>query len=190
MRQYTHTVAGLVLAGGKGTRIGGEDKGLMKFQGQTLIERQLDWMSPQVEQILISANRNLEDYSNLGYSVILDNEVGFHGPLQGVVKGLEQMDCDWLFVQPVDLPFLPQDIIAKICTHIESDVSCYYLSSDERAHYLSLLISRKLLPQLKSYLADNGKRVRGFLEQVNAKSLNLGVDESFFRNLNELSDYE
>ena len=190
MNQSKAAVTGLILAGGRASRLGGKDKGFMMFEGQFLIERQLGWMRPQVSQVLISANRSLEEYAATGYSIVLDKEVGFQGPLHGVLSGLQQSQSEWLFVHPVDLPFLPSDVVEKMFAARESNFDCYFLSSEEREHYLSMMLSKKLLPQLQAFIASGGKRVREFLNLVGAKSLRLGLDENCFKNLNEPADYD
>lgn len=190
INQSKAAVTGLILAGGRASRLGGKDKGFMMFEGQVLIERQLGWIGPQVSQVLISANRSLEEYAATGYSVVIDKEVGFQGPLHGVLSGLQQSASEWLFVHPVDLPFLPPDVVAKMFAARESNLDCYFLCSDEREHYLSMMLSKKLLPQLQVFITEGGKRVRDFLSMVGAKSLHLGITEACFKNLNEPADYD
>ena len=71
-----NNITGLILAGGAGRRVGGADKGLLKYAGLTLIEHQIEWFKPQVKTLLISANRNISQYQNFGYSVLKDNNEG------------------------------------------------------------------------------------------------------------------
>ncbi len=181
-------VTGLILAGGAGRRVGGVDKGLLNYDGTSLIERQTQWLKPQVKTILISANRNIEQYKKYNHEVLQDNQQGFEGPLHGVLKGLEFCSTPWLFVQPVDMPGLPINLIDLIQSK-QVVADCYYLKSNQREHYLSMLINRKCLPGLKKYLTSGSRRVRGFHQQMGSIPLDLGLEESMFKNLNLQSDY-
>lgn len=189
-------VTGLLLAGGQGRRVGGKDKGLLPFNHSTLAESQLNWLKAQTSQCLISANRNLSFYSQLGCSVLIDHQSNFPGPLAGILKGLEQCSTEWLFVLPVDVPYLPNDLLRNILqalnnlpTEAREKSLGFYLETNKRAHYLNLLLSKKAMPALVQFLASDDRRVRSFLKRVNAQSVDLGIGESAFRNLNNLADY-
>jgi molybdopterin-guanine dinucleotide biosynthesis protein A len=182
-------VTGLILAGGGGRRVGGDDKGLLNYNGISLIERQIQWLKPQVKTVLISANRNIEQYKRYHYEVLQDNQQGFEGPLHGVLKGLEFCSTQWLFIQPVDMPNLPSNLIELIQTKsVVAD--CYYLKSNQREHYLSMLISRKCLPVLRNYLNSGNRRVSHFHQHIESVVLDIGLHESLFKNLNFQSDYQ
>lgn len=190
-------ITGLILAGGAGRRVQNKDKGLLKYSNKPMIEHQISILQPQVKQILISANRNLNYYESLGFKVIPDLEQGFQGPLVGICQGLANCTTSHLFVQPVDMPNLPDNIIERIlkkintssANQLEKKCSNYYLKSSEREHYLSLLISRDKLTPLKAFLSQNKKRVSEFLESSDIQSLDLELSESFFSNLNQNDDY-
>ncbi len=188
-------ITGLILAGGAGSRIGGADKGFLKYADLTLIEHQIQWLKPQVKTLLISANRNISQYQNFSYSVLEDNNDGFEGPLWGLKKGLENCVTDWLFVQPIDMPDLPTNLIGLLAENIllsevsqESD--CFYLISDQREHYLSMLINRKCLLALQRFLNTGNKRVRDFHRQIGSLTVDLKIKETNFKNLNFQSDYQ
>lgn len=188
-------VAGLILAGGTGRRVSNQDKGLLEYRGRKLIERQIVWLQPQVSELLISANRNISYYKDFGFPVVRDDIDVFLGPLQGVCKGLENSSKDWMFVQPVDMPSLPtstlQLFLEKINTLPTREQSnCYYCSSDKRKHYLSMLIAKSKQVELRQFLQDNGKKVRDFHRLIDSVSLDLGLGESHFVNLNRPSDYD
>ncbi|MGB9128090.1 MAG: molybdenum cofactor guanylyltransferase, partial [Thiobacillus sp.] len=99
-------VAAVILAGGQGQRMGGADKGLIGYRGRPLIEWALAALSPQVGEILISANRNFETYAAYGHRVLPDTLPDFPGPLAGVLAALEAVNVDWLLVVPCDTPHL------------------------------------------------------------------------------------
>ena len=93
-------VTALVLAGGLGRRMGGEDKGLVDLAGRPMIEFVLDALRPQVGRVLINANRNLERYAAYGHTVVADRHQGFLGPLAGVLSGLEESGSRYLLTAP------------------------------------------------------------------------------------------
>ena len=119
---------------------------------------------------------------------------GFDGPLYGLLKALENCVTDWLFVQPIDVPHLPTNLIDSFSEKIsdlndskESD--CFYLISDQRDHYLSMLINRKCIPALQRFLNTGNKRVRDFHRQIDSLAIDLKLNEKNFKNLNFQSDY-
>lgn len=187
-------ISGLILCGGAARRAGGVDKGLLveKAHCKPLIERQIKFLKPQVNDLMISANRNINIFKAYGYPVYTDNtESNFEGPLQGVLTGLKNCKTDWLYVQPIDTPNLPVDAVAQLCqkmTTLNSQV--YYLSSNERAHYLHLLIHASCYKSLELFVTRNDKRVRGYLETVGALKIDLGWREAIFKNLNRLDEFE
>ena len=187
-------ITGLILAGGAGRRVARKDKGLITYQGLSLIEKQIQWLRPQVNTILISANRNIAEYTQFGYPVLTDNDETFKGPLQGVLKGLENCSTEFLFVQPVDVPDLPVKLIELLLNHIAGFGSpvcadCYYLKSDRREHYLSMLIHKKCSTKLKKFLDLDNRRVNAFHQEIGSVVLDLNLKESVFKNLNFQSDF-
>ncbi len=188
-------ITGLILAGGAGRRVGGQDKGLINYQGNRLISRQVDWLSPQVAAVFISANRNVEEYRLFDCKVLQDKDNNFDGPLQGILRGLQESSTEWLFVSPVDVPDLPHNLVNMIIQNIfdggsGKQASCYYLATEQREHYLSMLISRNCLQSLSEFTQDGNKRVRDFHRLILSQRIDLKLAESCFRNLNLLKDYK
>lgn len=195
----TSQITGLILAGGRGQRVAEQDKGLLEYQGSSLIERQVLWFSAQLDQVIISANRNIEKYQSYNLPVYHDplrtTKIDYSGPLTGVLTCLKYCRTQWLFVQPVDMPLMPKDLIEKLCIFINEqpirkETNVYYLASSERHHYLSMLVSKKASPDLEKYLQLGEKKVKCFLESVGALAVDLGIDEKYFSNLNQLADYQ
>ncbi len=211
-------ISALILTGGEGRRINGEDKGLMNYQGSTLIQQQINWLKPQVSQIIISANRNFEQYKKFGFPVYQDlvvsstgnvineliesdtSQTRYRGPLSGLLQGLSHCATEWLFVQPVDMPSLPNDIVEQLVSKIlqlnqfgqleqAHSNHCFYLKSNKREHYLSMLISKKCLTDLKFFIKKGKKKVSDFHQQVGSVSIDLGIAEAAYNNLNFSKDY-
>ena len=197
-------ITGVILTGGEGRRVSGKDKGLLVYKGISLIKRQIDWLLPQVASVLISANRNIAHYQKLGYPVLLDQyneinnlsreEIEFNGPLYGIYEALRKCSTQWLFVQPVDLPNLPVELLETLLKNISSEPleseNCFYLKSNQREHYLSMLINKSVGDQLRKYLENNLRRVRDFHLKIGSRSIDLNLNEKVFKNLNFENEYE
>jgi molybdenum cofactor guanylyltransferase len=117
MNPHTPGITGLILAGGRGSRMGGIDKGLQNFRGlplalQTLMRLQLQ--SLPLQDILINANRNLSAYESLGVPVWPDSIDGYAGPLAGFLTGLERCETPLLLTVPCDTPLFPLDLVARL----------------------------------------------------------------------------
>ena len=104
----------IILAGGEGKRVDGRDKGLIIYQNKTLIKHVIDAIKPQTDEIIISANRNLEVYKLYGYKVVTDEADEYRGPLAGIAAGLPHCKNDWVLVVPCDMPFLPSHLAEKL----------------------------------------------------------------------------
>ena len=107
-------VTGLILAGGRGQRMEGEDKGWVSFRGEPLVMRALNTMKPLTSSTLISANRNLEAYEKLGYGVVPDGRSGFNGPLAGVEAALSAIQTPYLLTLPCDTPLMKRAVLERL----------------------------------------------------------------------------
>ena len=100
-------ISAVILAGGRGARMGGADKGLLPLGGKPMIAHVIERLAPQVGTLLICANRNLEAYRQFGLPVISDHFADYCGPLAGLHSALSTISTDWLISAPCDTPFLP-----------------------------------------------------------------------------------
>jgi molybdopterin-guanine dinucleotide biosynthesis protein A len=107
-------ITGLILAGGRGSRMGGVDKGLQNFNGMPLALATLMRLQPQVGHVLINANRNLGAYESFGVPVWPDVLPDFPGPLAGFLTGLERCETSWLATVPCDTPLFPLDLVERL----------------------------------------------------------------------------
>lgn len=114
-------ITGLVLAGGRGSRMGGVDKGLQNYQGVALALHALMRLSPQVGACLINANRNLSAYESFGAPVWPDSLPDFAGPLAGFMAGLEHCETPYLVTVPCDSPLFPEDMVARLAAALEAE---------------------------------------------------------------------
>ena len=107
-------ITGVILAGGRGQRLGGVDKGLVPFRGRPLVEHVISILRPQVGRLVISANRNRETYAAYGVPVIADAIGDFHGPLAGILSALRAADTRFVLSAPCDTPAPPTDLAARL----------------------------------------------------------------------------
>ena len=107
-------ITAVVLAGGKASRMGGVDKGLIPVRGRPMIAYVLEALAPQVGKILVNANRNAERYAEFGHEVIPDSLEGFQGPLAGVTAGLAAATTPYVVTAPCDSPLIGDDLVARL----------------------------------------------------------------------------
>jgi molybdopterin-guanine dinucleotide biosynthesis protein A len=181
-------VTAIILAGGQGLRVGGQDKGLLRYKGKPLIDHIIDRLSPQVEELFISANRNQEDYARRGYPVLSDTLPDYPGPLGGVLVGLGKARFEWLVVSPCDTPLLPLDLVDRLCRS-RGKSRAVVAKDPKHTHYTTLMLHKDRLAALNAYIDRGGRSVKGFLEAVGATTAEF-VDEVAFRNFNQESQFE
>ncbi|MEA3411184.1 MAG: molybdenum cofactor guanylyltransferase MobA [Pseudomonadota bacterium] len=160
IRIPTDNITAVVLAGGRGRRLGGRDKGLVELGGKTLVEHVLDAIRPQVRSVLINANRNLETYSGFGYPVINDEMADFQGPLAGLAAGLSACDTDYVVTLPCDGPYVPADLVARLARAlVENDAEIAVAHDGRRMQPVYALVPRALRPSLQAFLDAGDRKV-------------------------------
>ena len=116
----TRDITGLILAGGRGSRMGGADKGLQKHHGVPMAMHALLRLAPQVGQVMINANRNLGAYESMGVPVWPDSLPDYAGPLAGFLTGLEHCETPYLVTVPCDSPRFPDDLVRRLAQALEA----------------------------------------------------------------------
>ncbi|MCH7342430.1 molybdenum cofactor guanylyltransferase [Pelomonas sp. CA6] len=166
-------LTGLVLAGGRGQRMGGADKGLLPLAGQALAAHALRRLAPQVGPCWISANRHLDDYRRLAPRVLSDRLPDQPGPLAGWLSALEQLDTPWLLAVPCDSPLLPADLAQRLGQALRPGdrlaVPVRQDGGEPRVQAAFCLMHRSLAPSLADALARDQRRVQDWLRQQNAR---------------------
>src|SRR5690606_31030668 len=114
-------ITGLILAGGRGSRMGGTDKGLQQLHGIPMALHALLRLAPQVGSVMINANRNLAAYESMGAPVWPDHSPDFAGPLAGIAVGLERCETPYLVTVPCDTPMFPDDMVPRLATALENE---------------------------------------------------------------------
>ena len=181
-------ITGLILAGGRGSRMGSVDKGLQLLDGAPMVTHVIRRLSPQVGQLMLNANRNLEIYRQFGLPVWQDDLTGFEGPLAGLQAGLYHCATPYLVTAPCDGPFLPPDLVSQLAAAMErqqADIAVAVTGTGEnrQPQPVYCLLKSALLPQLESYLQSGKRRFDGWYAPLKVAEVQFD-DETAFRNIN------
>ena len=180
-------VTGLILAGGEGRRMGGRDKGLEPFRGAALVSHVQARFAGRVAEVLISANRHLDDYRQLAGRVVPDAQGGFQGPLMGIYSGLLAADTPWVLVVPCDTPALPDDLVARLVAGI-GDHRIAVAHDGERLHPVVMLLERSLAEDLYAALQAGERKVGRWVERHAWTAIDFSDCPDAFINLNSEDD--
>jgi molybdopterin-guanine dinucleotide biosynthesis protein A len=182
-------VTGLVLAGGQGTRMGSVDKGLVVLQGRPLIRHVIERFAPQVDELLINANRNVAEYEALGHPVIRDHIEGFAGPLAGLHTGLMHAEHPLVATVPCDSPFLPLDLVARLEKALGSgETDLAVARTDHQPHPVFALVRRSVLPHLARFLATGGRKIDAWYASLRTVEVAFDDEADAFRNINTAAE--
>ncbi|CAI1160975.1 molybdenum cofactor guanylyltransferase MobA [Serratia ficaria] len=180
-------ITGVILAGGRGTRMAGEDKGLVPIGGVALYRYVLARLRTQVTAVAINANRNQKRYQASGLPVIGDLTPDFAGPLAGMLAGLEHAAGKWVAFVPCDVPDFPATLVEELWRQ-KGDAPAAYASDGERDHPTLALLHTGLIPQLTDYLARGERKLMLFLKEVQAQRVVFSGQQAAFHNLNTPDD--
>lgn len=185
-------ITGLVLAGGLGRRMGGQDKGLVTYQNKPLIEHVLAAFVPQVSALQISANRNIKRYQQYGYPVWTDDVqhiADFSGPLVGIATALQHCQTDWLACVPCDAVSLPPDLVTRLYDAARQHATPLAIAHDgNRTQPLYALIHRQGLPNLVAYLQAGNQKVMAWMDDYQALHVDFSDQQAAFRNINRTEE--
>lgn len=167
----------------------GQDKGLVPLAKRPLIAWVLERLAPQVGEVLISANRNLDAYAELGYPVIPDRQPDYNGPMAGICAAGRQAKGDWLLIVPCDAPFLPLDLADRLLDAAQRNGTRLARAADaEHTHYTTLLLHRGLLPDIAAHLADGRLKLRVWQARHNPATVIFTDEPDAFLNINTPDD--
>jgi molybdenum cofactor guanylyltransferase len=187
-------VTGLILAGGRGSRMGHVDKGLQQFRGAAMAQQVLHRLAPQVGMVAINANQNLASYAAFGAPVWPDDLEGFEGPLAGLETGMRRCTTPLLVTAPCDSPFVPLDLVERLhqASHgAGADLALAETLEDGRLQPQPVfaLVKACALPHLSAYLAGGGRRMDGWYDRIKVARVRFD-DASAFRNINTLHELQ
>ncbi len=182
-------ITGVVLAGGLGRRMGGVDKGLQALRGVPLLQHVLDRLRPQVDAVIINANRNLDRYRMFGHLVLPDLIPDFAGPLAGLHAGLSRATTPLVLTVPCDSPYFPIDLVARLEMAMQMHGSVLaFARTGEQRHPVFCLARHSALPQLADYLESGGRRMDGWVGSLAFSEVDFVGDAFAFTNINTLDD--
>jgi molybdopterin-guanine dinucleotide biosynthesis protein A len=182
-------VSGIVLAGGQGRRMGGVDKGLQPLRGRPLVAWVLERLAPQVDEVLINANQNLEAYSKFGHRVVPDAIGGFAGPLAGLQAGLAAAGEELAVTVPCDSPFLPLDLVARLRAALDkSGADLAVAKTGEQPHPVFSLVRRGVRASLEQFLAGGGRKIDAWYAALKVIEVAFDDEAAAFANINTLEE--
>lgn len=178
-------VTGLVLAGGQGSRMGGVDKGLAPFRGRPLVAHVIERLAPQVDEVLVNANRNPEAYAGFGHRVIADEIPGFAGPLAGFERGLAHARGRFVATVPCDSPFLPADLVARLRAALEeAGAELAVARTGVQPHPVFCLMRRGVHASLAAFLASGQRKIDKWYAALSVVEVAFDDEADAFANIN------
>ncbi len=187
-------ISALILSGGRGARMGGAEKGLILLSQQPLIAHVIARLSPQVDEIIINANREIQQYETLGYRVLQDetSQAGiepFAGPLAGIQLGLKYAKHDLVLFVPCDSPLLPLNLAFILKESlIEANADIAIARSNHNAHPVFCLCKKSVLPSMTHYFEQGGRKVSAWQKTQKHIEVEFSDAKDAFENINSPQD--
>lgn len=184
-----HDITAAILAGGRGTRLGGVDKGLESLSGRPLVAHIIDALKPQCGTILINANRHPEQYTAFGYPVVADDNGDFMGPLAGMLRVLRAADTHFVLCVPCDAPLLPPDLTSRLWhamanSAAQASVAC----TADGLQPVYTLLTKPLAANLQTYLDSGARKAADWLRSIAAIRVDFSDHPRMFLNMNTEAD--
>ena len=184
MKTITHPqFSALILAGGRATRMEGLDKGLVLWHGKPLVAHVVENLKTQVDDVVISCNRNLAIYSQYG-RVVSDKSPDFAGPLAGIAAALPECKYEWVLITACDMPCLPPNVAELLWCNI-ADNKIAVAHDGEHLQPLLLLVHRSLVPNIQQSVNNGNTSVYKWLMQQPHHIVYFS-DTTVFTNINSL----
>jgi len=181
---------GLILAGGQGSRMNGEDKGLLPWRHGTLTSHAAQRFYALRLPVMVSANRHQEDYQAAGFQVVSDHREGYQGPLAALEAGLISIKTSWLIAIPCDNPALTANLILQLWEQKPQTARAIYACCGPHRHPVCCAVHRTCLPDLSRFLDSGQRRVMDWWQHIEACPIDLGEEqEPFFANANTPDEF-
>lgn len=169
--------------------MGSVDKGLQLLRGKPMVQWVLERFAPQVDEVLINANKNIEQYQILSHKVVPDAIGGFAGPLAGLHRGLSAATHELVATVPCDSPFLPLDLIARLYgALIEQQAQLAVARTGDQPHPVFCLTRQSVLPGLSSFLESGGRKIDAWYAALKVVEVRFDDEAEAFGNINTLGD--
>ena len=176
----------IVLCGGSGSRLDGQDKPLMSLGEKRLVDWICERLEPQVREIVISCSRNVGIYEALHHPLAIDKELNL-GPLAGLTESFAHVETEWAFTTPGDTPFIAEDIVSRLRTDAETRGIAVPTVNGARQN-LCLLIDAEHREQLIDFHFRGGNAVKHWLDDIGVQATDLSLIEDSFLNVNTHED--
>ncbi len=185
------SITGVILAGGMGRRMGGEDKGLISLGSHPMVEYALRAMDAQVDRLVISANRNQELYARYGHPVLADEIGEYFGPLAGMAAALQAAPAGWVITVPCDSPLICGDYVIRMREALEKSGAEVAVARDsERIQPVFALISTDLHDSLLRFLESGERKIDRWYAMHRCIEVDFSDREEMFLNVNRPEDRE
>jgi len=187
-----HKITGVVLAGGRATRMGGHDKGLLQFHNQSMIQYIVYALRPQVQRVIINANRNQAIYAQQTNCHVISDIFGeYAGPLAGIASGLQAAQTEYVLFVPCDSPFITDQLAIRLYTTLCNQNADICVAEDgQRVQMVFSLIKCSLLADLIIFLQTGGRKVAAWYEQQQWVRADFSDVPNMFLNANTPLEYE
>jgi molybdenum cofactor guanylyltransferase len=191
MSIHRENVTAVILAGGQGRRMGGQDKGLLQFDGRLMVELLIEQLQNQQLNILINANRNQITYRSYGYPVIGDDLEGYQGPLAGFASAMATVKNRYILTLPCDSPMLADNFVDRFIETQDREKSPICVAHDgKRLQPVYALIDTRLLADLKLFLDSGERKIDRWYAQHNYAQVDFSNDTVMFQNINTPEDQQ
>ena len=179
------SVGAVILAGGLARRMEGRDKGLIELAGKPLVEWVIGRVKPQVDSLVLSANRNAEAYGKFGYRVCADVIDGHVGPLAGLLTGMQNLDEEAVFMCPCDSPFVPEDMVVRLALALTNSSADIAVADDgQRMQPVFCLARRSTEASLRAFLDAGDRKIDRWYAGENCTRVDFSGSSDAFKNIN------
>jgi len=179
----------IILAGGMGRRMDSQNKGLLTLKDKTLINYVVETLRPQVRNIIISANADIDEYEKTGFAVVQDQFSESLGPLAGIASALETVTTTYAVITPCDSPFIPLQFVSRMAeTYKASNADVCIVNDGERIQPLFMFLKTEMTASLKHSLAQSQRKVFAWLNSVSTIEVDFSDFPGAFININTPED--
>ncbi len=165
--------------------MGGGDKGLLRLSGKPLIEYVLERLAPQVNAIIINANRHQTRYGSYGYPVVADKLHDYQGPLAGMMSSMQEVETEYMVSAPCDSPFIPEELVSRLLDGLKIQKAQISVAhSGERMQPVFALMKTDLLDSMRHFLDDGQRKIDRWFAQHKLAVTDFSDKPLAFSNIN------
>jgi len=184
-------ITAVIIAGGRGSRLGGLDKGFMLYNNQPFIATIITRIKPQVADISINANRNQARYARYSYPVFSDISHDHQGPLAGFVSAMQEVKTPYIITVPCDAPRLPHDMVFRLCNaQHKQQTEIAIVHDGQRSQFLHALLPVALQNDLLCFLQQGKRSVGQWYRQHRIALADFSDQPHAFMNINTAQQYQ